>query len=255
MKVKILNFIIILTMVSTLLIGTVFAAPEDVCRVSVNITPNNPEPGDNVTIKVSLSEIKEPISSVKFALNYSKDIFEVVSSTAEAGWNCSVTENTYVITTSNSEATNKTGTIVTIVLKVKQNVTPGTQTQITFTSISVSTDDDSVDGFDNLEQTITISTPTQTQQGNQVENNKVIDNEVINNQIVENNVKENKIIQNQVVNSLPVQKVNNINEGLTKDEEKPKLPKTGENFVIPGLIIGLSIISAVSYVIYRRNKI
>lgn len=273
MKRKISVIFIIVIMLFVLFIGKTVAASDVSARLSVNVTPNNPAVGENVTITVGLSEINEGVKSVKFSLNYVDDVLELVSAVAGNGWTSSSQGGTYTISTSDNQATTQTGTILTITLKVKEGVGANTQTQLSLTSISVTTDTATIDDFNNLSSTLTIREGSQ-EGGNQAGGNEVTEDPTRNevqedptrNEVQENPTK-NEVTETPtgndvtgengepVVNTLPVQKINEIGNYTTKDKEVPEIPQTGEDYGIQISIIGLTILSIISYVIYKKNKI
>ncbi len=290
MKRKISVILIILVMTIAWLVGHAFAVSKSDVKLSVFVSPSNPGRGDEVTITVSLSELKVGVSSVSFAFNYDKAVFEDVKATASIGWTSTLTGTTYFINTDNLEDTTQTGTILTISLKVKSNAQVGTQSNISFTSIQASAGRDLINDFENLSRTITIS--SNGQGGNEVHGGNTTGNETTENPTrnevtgdptknevtgndVTDNPTRNEVTGNDdngngnggngngatggngepVVNTLPVQKINEIGNYTTADKETPKIPQTGENYAIQISIIGLTILSIVSYVIYRKNKI
>lgn len=274
MKRKISVVLIIFVMLFVLFIEKTFAASDVSVRLSVNVTPNNPAVGENVTITVGLSEINEGVKTVKFSLNYVDDVLEFVSAVAGNGWTSSSQGGTYTVSTSDNQVTTKTGTVLTITLKVKEGVGTNTQTQLSLTSISVGTDTETIDDFNDLSSTLTIREGSQggTGSGNQVGGNEVTEdptkNEVNGNDVAEdptrNEVTGNDVTDGNgepVVNTLPVQKINEIGNYTTEDKEVPEekevpeIPKTGEDYSIQISIIGLTILSIISYAIYKKNKI
>ena len=273
-------FLVVLMLLGSLVSQAFAATSEETCKISVLVSPNNPAPGDDVTISVSLSEIKTAIKTVKFTLGYEDNIFESANEVAGNGWKLENNGKTYTLTTTNSESTTQTGNIATISLRVKSDVESDTQAELSFSSISATTDTEEVTGFRNLKQIITISTKAVVDPGSDpgdddptdnpvddptddpTNDNEITDNEVEDNPTneVENDVdNEIQVVENKLseddndvtVNNLPVQKINEIG-GYTTDD---KLPQTGEEIAITWTIVGLSILSIISFIIYRRNKI
>ncbi len=256
--------LIIFIMLFILFIGNAFAVSDTVARLSVNVTPNNPAVGEEVKINIGFSEISEGVKSVKFSLNYDDNVLEYKGATAGEGWTSSLEENNFTISTTNNEVTTQTGTILTITLEVKEGVGANTQSILSLTSISVETDTETVDDFNDLSTTLTIR---KTEGGSQAGGNEVEDNptanEINGNEITGNEVTGNEVIGNgvtegngePVVNTLPVQKINEIGNYTTEDKEVPSIPQTGEDYGVQISIIGLAILSIISYVVYRKNKI
>lgn len=151
---KISVLIIVLFMLNIFMIGNVFAA--NVCKISANFNPSNPYQGNEVTIKISASEITEDIAAVGFTLNYDSDVFEFSGTEKADGWTIIPIEGIqFTIHTDSYEATRNAGTIGTIKLKVKNNAKLG-NTLIKISGIEVAKDDSSTIKIGDLEQNILI---------------------------------------------------------------------------------------------------
>ena len=123
MKNNVLKVLTIL-IISILVIGVLNNSyAVSVCTIKGNFSPNNPNPGQEVTIDISATEINEAIAGVGFTLEYDAEKLDIVSSTATELWEISQTETLFTILTKNFEATNNTGKIATLKLKVKENAT------------------------------------------------------------------------------------------------------------------------------------
>ena len=172
---KLLSIIII----STLLLGIVFVNvshaednPINTCKISIFMTPNNPIPGKEVSIDISLSEINVPVAGVGFTLNYDSNIFDFVSIATDNGWNkVDRADSTFMCYQESLESVTTTGKVATIKLKVKDNVTP-TKTTIELTGIQVALENNQTVKMGNRSQEITI---TENQQNNNNNNNNIED--------------------------------------------------------------------------------
>ena len=286
MKRKISVILVIMIMVIGLFVGHTLAASSSDVKLSVFVSPSNPTPGGEVTITISFSELKIGVSAASFAFNYDDTVIESVNAEAGDGWTSSLVGTTYFLNTSDFVDTTKTGTILTLTLKVKNNAQVGTQTNISFSSIQVSAGTDLINNFNELSKTLTISSNEPSK--NETSGDNTVENEVTRNEVTEdptkNEIERNEVDGNDVtedptrnevtdgngepvVNTLPVQKINEIgnyttedkevpeNKEVPEDKEVPEIPKTGEDYGIQISIIGLIILSIISYVIYRKNKI
>ena len=267
-------------MLSVAIMGYTLADTADnVAKFHASVVPSNPLPGGDVIVDFSATEITQGFAIVDFALNFDKNIFTLEQVVASEGWDYTALENTYFITTNSQEETTETGTIITFHLKVKDSAVPGTETEISLTSIQIGTEADPID-FDDLKQTITISAPQQegnrnettgqnrneTTDGNRNETTNETRNEVSNNvrnETTGGNTRNEvpggntSLLTNTTRNEttgLPVQKVNQL-ENYTTNDKKPSIPQTGEDYGLLASIIGVSILSIVAFVIYRKNKI
>ena len=291
MKRKISVILIIIIMLFVAIMGHIVFAAESIGSFLANFRPDNPKVGDEVVIDFSSTALNEGISTISMELVFDDNIFTVSNVVAGEGWTKTVLENTYFISTIDQEKTNEIGNIITFYLKVKEGVQVGTQTTVTLSSIQVATDGDPVD-LDNLSQVITISSysPDQDEDDsskNEITNNEVVDNEVIDNEVIDNEIIDNEIdnnnqvkneIENKVSNEIKNEVENNVENDVDTDnlliekingltyssadkevpnevKEVPKIPQTGDNdYLIIISIVGITILSIISYVIYRKNK-
>ena len=60
--------------------------------------------------------------------------------------------------------------------------------------------------------------------------------------------------KNETNNRNQIQKVNQLENYTTKDKA-PSIPQTGEDIGLLASIVGVSILSLVAFIIYRKNKI
>ena len=147
MKRKLSVIFIILIMLGTFIMSQTFAAAEDQCKISVKVTPNTVAPGGNVIVNVSVTEMQQGIVGVMFGFEYDDTIFEISQTTPGTGWTYSPADIIYFLNTTTLEATTQTGTLITFNLKVKNGVSAGTETELKFTSIQVTTDNGLIEGF------------------------------------------------------------------------------------------------------------
>ena len=137
----------------------------DACRVGADFKPNNPQPGDEITIDVSFTYIHDPVCGISFSLEYDSDKFEYIGATATSFWDISLAGTTFFVTSKSSEATTTTGKFATIRLKVKDNAVASTNT-IKVTHIEAATDDGFSVNLGDLEEKITIQQKNEPQKEN-----------------------------------------------------------------------------------------
>ena len=126
------------------------------------------QPGDEITIDFSFTNIHDPVTSISFYLEYEHEKFEYVDAIATDFWDISVIEDSFFISSKNNEPTTTPGKFATIKLKVKDNVAASTET-IEWKNIEVSFDDRSSYKFEKeYEQdwTVTIQPKNGSQGGN-----------------------------------------------------------------------------------------
>jgi len=270
-KISVILIMIIMTvsvLCGNMFINKVYADESDaVCKLHFSVAPSNPDRGDDILIKLSSTEIKKGIASVSFTLDFNADVFSISSATAATGWTLTKTENTLFLTTSDNEATTQTGDIASVILKVSDTAPYG-NTILTFKSIQAADGDANSVDFTELNQTITI---TQRSSGNTATNdvarNDTASNDTVSNDVVSNEISGNNTIENDIpVNRLPIEKINEIGGYNTADKNVPQnnttknevtppnMPKTGDDYAMPATILGLSILSIVTFVLYRKNR-
>ena len=273
---KLLSIIII----STLLLGIVFVNvshaednPINTCKISIFMTPNNPIPGKEVSIDISLSEINVPVAGVGFTLNYDSNIFDFVSIATDNGWNkVDRADSTFMCYQESLESVTTTGKVATIKLKVKDNVTP-TKTTIELTGIQVALENNQTVKMGNRSQEITITENPQNNNNNnnnnQNNNNQNNNNQNNNNQNQNNNNNNNgsqytppEIDANKIVTingdtnsntSNTSKKVENIAKTDNTATSSKNLPKTGKSkvvFLVIALLIG-AIYGVIAFNKYR----
>lgn len=169
MKNKVLKALImfIISIISIGILNNSYAV--SVCTIKGEFSPNNPIPGQEVTIDISATEINEAIAGLSFSLEYDEEKLDFVSATATDLWEISQTETLFTILTKNYEATNNTGKIATIKLKVKENAS-ASETTIEFTNIEATTDDGDSVTIGDISSKINIGTKSEQQENNTSEN-------------------------------------------------------------------------------------
>ena len=234
--------IVIICLFSVSLLNNSYAT--SVCTIKGFFSPSNPQPGQEVTIDVSASQINEGIAGVQFTLDYEAEKFELISATPTSEWDLTQTESLIVLMTKTSEVTTNTGTLATIKLKVKDDASLST-TSIKLTNIAVTTDDSDLVTIGEISQDITITSKQGQQENSSSESNNTPTNVVPNNNNtnqnnsypIDNNVDANKIV---VVNG------NSSNGSSAKNADSSSatktLPKTGNAKVLP-IIITIGIIT------------
>ena len=258
---KVFAILIISVLVSFCLIHNTYAdAP--ICKISFGtIKPNNPTPGQELTIEPKLTEINQAVAAVQFLIKYDSELFEVVTEKAADDWILDKQGTTYFATTKTGEATDKIGTIATIKLKVKDNA-PKTKTTITITSIIVTGDDaEPVEFPDTDPVEITISSKEDQTENHSTDTNKEttnVDNNVNNNPsntqqtekpTTSTEVDNNKIV---VVNGDTTSTVSS-NKADSSSSTK-NLPKTGSTRMLHMVIVVAVAITSISFISYRKYK-
>ena len=282
MKNKVLKVLImlIISMLSICILNNSYAV--SVCTIKGDFSPNNPKPGQEVTIDISATEINEAIAGLGFYLDYDTEKFDIISATATDLWEISQTETQFTILTNNNEATKITGKIATIKLKVKENA-PVSETTIKLSNIEATTDDADSVTIGDISETINITTKEEQQENKPSEDNDTkpkdnltdVDSEHENNN-TKNNNNNNKDNNNQNqqqtqkpttstdVDSNKIVVVNgNTNTGSsTKAESTSKdtsttnksLPKTGITTICISAIVVALIGMGASFIAYRKYK-
>ena len=262
---KISVLIIVLFMLNIFMIGNVFAA--NVCKISASFNPSNPYQGNEVTIKISASEITEDIAAVGFTLNYDSDIFEFSGTEKADGWTIIPIEGIqFTIHTDSYEATRNAGTIGTIKLKVKNNAKLG-NSLIKISDIEVAKDDSSTLKIGDLEQNILIqkeesnNTNTNTIDNTNTDTNTntntntdTIDNANTN---VNTNTSTNTSSKENASTSTEKKDTTTNNEKTNAKVENKKtvLPYTGKAHLFIGSVLVIaSIFVIISYKKYSKYK-
>jgi hypothetical protein len=165
MKNNVLKILTIL-IISVLAIGVLNNSyAVSVCTIKGNFSPNNPNPGQEVTIDISATEINEVIAALGFMLEYDTEKFDIITVTDTDSWEIDRSENSFTLVTKNREAITNTGKIATVKLKVKDNA-PISESTIKLTSIEVATDDGDLVSIGDISEIINI-TAKEEQQENQ----------------------------------------------------------------------------------------
>ena len=241
--------VLIMLIISILSIGILKNSyAVSVCTIKGEFSPNNPIPGQEVTIDISATEINDAIAGLGFSLEYDAEKFDIVSATATDLWEISQTETLFTILTKNFEATKNTGKIATIKLKVKENVSTS-ETTIKLTNVEVTTDDGGSVNIGDISETINITTKEGQQENKPSENDAkptekpTISTEVDNNKIVDVNGKTNSGASTK-------------DESTNKDASTTNklLPKTGVNMVYTIAITVVLIGMGASFAAYRKYK-
>ena len=238
--------LVIVFLLNFLIVGNVFA--DNICKISANFTPSNPNPGKEIKITVSAKDITEGISAVSFTLDYDSSIFEFTGVEKMGGWTISQTESSYSMITDDYNATTKSGDIGVIKLKVKDDAKAG-NTSIKLTSIEVAKDDASIISIDDISQNITIeevniepSKETKTtSQENTVDSTK---NTKQNTTKTTNTVSKNDTKQNQ----------KSVNSKETKNTKSKNmvLPNTGN--IIKGVSIAIILLLVTVFSVFSYRK-
>ncbi len=289
MKTKLSVIFIVSVMILIGLFGTVMAAEDISAKLNVVISPSNPEVGQNVTIEISLSELKDGVKSVSFTLDIDDDVLEILQVLAGEGWQSNVQGKTVTITTTDGQATTTTGKIATVTLKVKDDAVANTESAISLRAIQVVGESGPLEGFNDLTRTITVEESTTPGgsgagtggaagnqgadegtgsgssgqqgetggEGSQGENPAGGTENGGSQSGNGNGEAQGGTDGEPVVDTLPVEKINEIG-GYTQEDKQPEekeIPKTGENYAVQFAILGVSIISIVAYAFYRKNRI
>ena len=262
MKSKVLKIVIMIILsllVITSLISNVYA-DTPICKIDFGtIKPNNPTPGQELTIEPKLSEINEAVAAVQFLIEYDSELFEIVSESGTDDWSLNKQGTTYFATTKTGEATNKIGTIATIKLKVKENA-PKTKTTIKITNIKASGDDTIPVVFpDTAPVEITISskedqtvnppanTNNESTNANNNANNNPSNTQQTEKPATSSDVDNNKIV---VVNG-DTNNTISLKNADTSSATK-SLPKTGSTQMLQIVSIALVVIMGISFTLYRK---
>lgn len=270
MKNKFISIITIFILIIILEFSNAYAA-DIVCSLKFWAPPNNPKPGDEITIVLSTTAINQPIASLGFSMEYDSSVIEISSAAAESGWTLTKIENFFNITTSNNESTTTIGNIVTIKLKIKESASVGTTNTIKFKSIEVAKDDASIVKIDDVTENITITQKqedkkdeektedpknekTQNPTGSKEEEPKETQNPTGSK---EEEPKQEEIPKKDItINDEQIKTITFGSNGYDDTQKKGTLPNAGErNVVYIGVIVILAVISVVSYRIYRKNNI
>lgn len=254
---KISVLIIVLFMINIFMIGNVFAA--NVCKISANFNPSNPYQGNEVTIKISASEITEDIAAVGFTLNYDSNVFEFSGTEKADGWTIIPIEGIqFTIHTDSYEATRNAGTIGTIKLKVKNNAKLG-NTLIKISGIEVAKDDSSTIKIGDLEQNILIQKEESNNTNTNTNDNTNTNTNTIDNTNTNANTNTSTNISSKENVSTSTEKKNtttNNEKANTKAENKKTvLPYTGKAHLFIGSVLVIaSIFVIISFKKYLKYK-
>ena len=279
---KILSMFIIIALYIGLLNNSYAAS---VCTIKGVFSPSNPQPGQEVTIDISATEINEGITGLSFSLEYDAEKFEIISATATDEWELSQTESLYTILTKNYEATTSTGKVATLKLKVMENA-PISQITLKLTNIEVTTDDADSVAVGDISQSINIIAKEEQQENNPSENDNTPEedkpsnvesdnenNENTNNESINDNSNNNNN-QNQQPTEKPANSTEIDNNKIvvvnkdtnsgssTKTELTNKdsstidksLPKTGRPIIYTIAIVVALIGVGASFIVYRKYK-
>ncbi len=210
---KLLSVIIIgMLLLCSIFANNSYAADDPIiaCKVSTFLSPNNPSPGQELSIDISVSEIKVPIAGVGFTLNYEQNLFDFVSINSDNGWNkVDRADLTFMCYQESLESVTKEGKIATIKLKVKDNAS-ATTTNVGLTGIQVALDNNQPLKIQDLSQKVTITTVEQKQNNNDNQNNNNNNNQNENNNQNNNNNNNQNENNNQNNNN---NNQNNNNQG------------------------------------------
>lgn len=125
--------IILLILVSVIAICTTDKAAEgDSYKLTLTPTVEKAKPGDTITIKVAVSDVKiqsgeKGIGSYQGEISYDKDVFEDLKMTAESNWETPFVqpEGGFTAARLDGKCVGGTQGIATITLKVKSNAKSG----------------------------------------------------------------------------------------------------------------------------------
>lgn len=279
MKKNVLKVLIML-IISILAIGILNNSyAVSVCTIKGEFSPNNPTPGQEVTIDISATEINEAIAGLGFTLEYDAEKFDIVSATPTDLWNIDQNENLFTIVTKNNEAIKNTGKIASIKLKVKDNALVSEST-IKLTKIEVATDNGDSVTIGEISKTINITTkegqqenkpsgddnkpaedkPTDvdSEHDNNNDNNENKGNENQNQQATEKPTTSTEVDNNKIV----VVNGNTNSGSSTKAESSNKdasttnksLPDTGLTMIYTIVIAVILIGMGASFIAYRKYK-
>lgn len=266
MKNKVIKFFvaIIISLSCISLLNNSYAG--DACRVGVNVEPKNPQPGDEITIDLSLEYIHDPVSEINFCIDYDLEKFEYLGATATDFWDIKLVGETFCVESKNSEATTDTGKVATIRLKVKDNAVASTNT-IKVTKIQAATDDGFSVDLEDKEDKITIQqnndTPNENTSGGNTNTSEVDNNTPGGNTSNSDGSPIENTNSGRSSDSIDESKIVTIN-GNSSGAESAKgsdtstttktLPKTGRSTIITIALTLATLGIAFSYVLYRKYK-
>ena len=249
-----------------------------VCTIKGAFSPSNPQPGQEITIDISATEINEAIAGVSFTLEYDAEKFDIVSANATDLWEISQIETQFTILTKNYEATKNTGKIATIKLKVKENAAVS-ETTIKLLNIEATTDDMDSVTIGEISQQISITskegqkeikpsenentsakdnkTNVEPDNGNNKENTNNGNNNQ-NQQFTEKPTTSTEVDSNKIVvvngntNSSSSTKAESTNKDATTTNKS--LPKTGLTMIYHIAIVVAIIGMGAGFISYRKYK-
>ena len=233
MKKNVLKVLIML-IISILAIGILNNSyAVSVCTIKGELSPNNPNPGQEVTIDISATEINEAIAGLSFTLEYDAEKLEMISATATDLWKMDISENSFTIITQNNEAITNTEKIVTIRLKVKDNA-PISESTIKLTHIEVATDDADAVTIEDISNDINIVAKSEQQENkpsgddNKPAEDKPTDVDSEN----ENNNENNSNNENNNNNNNNNEKTNNDNQNQQPTEKPSTSTEVDNNKIV-----------------------
>ena len=249
---KLSVLLIVVFILNICIIGSVFAA--NVCKISASFSPSNPNPGNELKISISASDITEGITAVSFTLDYDSQIFDFTGVEKADGWTISQTENLFSMITDDYNATSKSGKIGVIKLKVKEGASLG-NTSIKLTSIKVAKEDASIISIGEINQNITIEKVSTKPSENTTNTNTNTTNNTKNTNNTANSESVNTNTNSAKSNTSTNNEKNNNNVETKKAESKnSNLPYTGYAIKGIGLLLVVIIFSIFSYKKYFKYK-
>lgn len=241
-------------------------------KIKGTFNPNNPSPGDEVTIKISATELNEGITTLSFNLEYDAEKIEFVSSLATDNWNLNKEENTYTLVTKDEKATTTVGEIVTIKVKVKDNA-PISTSDIKITKIQLITEDTAKVSIGDIIQEIKITGEEQKQQPEkqeqkeqkeqkeQQETKQDEQKQQENNKQNEDNKQQSDIEKMQSQDKYDENKVKTINESTKSASTNSdastttkSLPKTGESRISAICLGFIVLLTILSFILFKKYK-
>ena len=157
MKSKLLACLVIICVIINVFAISSVNAETTVATIGASFSKVTLNPGDELSIVISASQINEAIAGMSFTLTYDDTLFDYVGDTAGSIWTSSKLENSYTILTKTYEGTTQTGEIITITLRAKSTITTESTDTITISAIELSKDDASTVPMDGeLTKDITI---------------------------------------------------------------------------------------------------
>lgn len=240
MKNKILSIIIIMTI---LLISISSVALASSYTVSMSTDKSSYEPGDQVVITLSLTNIdkgdKDGINAIKGTINIPSNYLTYVSSAASSGWTMqafNTDNNTFAITRINSDYITNNNEFMTITLKVNNVDASVTKAVVTATGLEASF---------GLSSDITSA---KTVTGSETYAEVKINSSNSTADISSNN-------QDVTPSSAPKQTATPSTPSVTNPDTSTKaVPQTGISDVILPAVAILGVIAVVSYIRYRKFK-